>query len=228
MYLSTDNLDAALKSDCDLGNIHLTHRDMGELSLPTGRLVACDPFVCMDTDPFSLPLTKGSVPLTLSIAEIGTDQRVAFAILRITESTPVRWEMMTTPGQDLSKLKEDEMFGYGVDSGTGCFADSTTISLLNKKMGEDADYFEVLNSEMEKTYRPTWSWLNVNLGEANLIAFSSGYGDGFYATYAGFDSEQQLSRLVTDFEVISAKEKPATGLGVEASPRKGYWQRFFQ
>jgi Protein of unknown function (DUF4241) len=135
--------------------------------------------VCMDTAPFSLRLTKSSVPLTLSIAEIGTDQRVAFAILRITESTPVRWEMMTTPGQDLSNLKEDEMFGHGGDSGTGCFADSTTISLLNKKMGEDADYFEVLNSEMEKTYRPTWSWLNVNLGEANLMAFSSGYGDGF-------------------------------------------------
>jgi hypothetical protein len=41
-----------------------------------------------------------------------------------------------------------------------------------------------------------------SFGGANLIAFSSGYGDGMYATYAGFDADGQVSVAVTDFNVI--------------------------
>ena len=57
-------------------------------------------------------------------------------------------------------------------------------------------------AEMDKTYRHTWSWLDMKLGGGNLIAFSSGYGDGSYASYAGFDSERHVSVVVTDFAII--------------------------
>ena len=49
----------------------------------------------------------------------------------------------------------------------------------------DPEYSEFMIAEMEKTYRDTWDWLNLPMGEANVIAFHSGLGDGLYATYAG-------------------------------------------
>jgi hypothetical protein len=35
-----------------------------------------------------------------------------------------------------------------------------------------------------------------------VIVFQSGYGDGFYASYWGFDAEGQLVCLVTDFDLF--------------------------
>jgi len=59
-----------------------------------------------------------------------------------------------------------------------------------------------MTAEMDKTYRDTWSWLNMKFGDGNLIAFSSGEGDGLYGTYAGFDSQGEVAIVVTDFMVL--------------------------
>lgn len=37
---------------------------------------------------------------------------------------------------------------------------------------------------------------------ANLIAFSSGWGDGGYASFFGYDTQDALVCLVTDFQVL--------------------------
>lgn len=207
MSTPVDNLNAALLDGFQAGRVRLIHRKIGDLIITSGRLVGCDPFVCPEAAPFSVQLPNGRLPLVLSLAETGTDQRVAFAVLRISDSTPVRWEMLTTRDRLPSNLKDDEIVGYGVDSGTGCFADCTAAALFSSKMRNDANYFDILDDEMQKTYRHTWSWLNVELGQANLIAFSSGYGDGVYATYAGFDLEGRLSCVVTDFDVLPVEDE---------------------
>ena len=36
----------------------------------------------------------------------------------------------------------------------------------------------------------------------NLIAFSSGWGDGSYASFFGYDAHDNLVCLVTDFRVL--------------------------
>jgi len=37
----------------------------------------------------------------------------------------------------------------------------------------------------------------------NVVMFSSGYSDGFYASYWGFDADDNVVCLVTDFNVLS-------------------------
>lgn len=32
--------------------------------------------------------------------------------------------------------------------------------------------------------------------------FSSGYGDGYYASYIGYDKDDEIVRLLTDFYVV--------------------------
>jgi len=75
-------------------------------------------------------------------------------------------------------------------------------------MGKEENFYETLMAEMEKTYKHTWSWLDVRIGDGNLIAFSSGYGDGFYGTYAGRDCNGQVSAVATDFGVVPFEEPP--------------------
>jgi len=214
--VSPDYLAKALHDGCRVKDLTLTHQRIGDLLLPTGELVACDPFVFSDGKPFSQLFPRGVFPVILSIAQIATDQRVAFATVKFRETPPVAWEMLTIGDQDISKRKDGKLFGYSVDAATGCFMDQSAERALDDLMAEQdmlffetvtaekeqETFFDTMTAEMDKTYRPTWSWLDMSFGDTNLIAFSSGYGDGLYATYAGFGSDGAVSVAVTDFSVI--------------------------
>jgi hypothetical protein len=205
--VTREYLLSALQDGYQLNGMTLSHRHVGDLALPSGQLVACDPFVQPEKLPFNLSLPAGTVPVVLSIAHLKTDQRVAFAVVYFSKTLPEEWEMMIVGDQDPSTLKEDEFFGYGVDAGTGCFMDKSARQSLTQRMNEQQTFYEVLMAEMDKTQINTWSWLDMKFGDGNLIAFSSGYGDGLYATYAGRDSNGHVSVVVTDFGVLPL-EKP--------------------
>jgi hypothetical protein len=202
----SEYLVAALQDGKQVHDMTLKHRHVGYLILPTGELVACDPFVLPDSGPFNLLVPRGTFPVVLSVAQIATDQRIAFATIRFTQSVPTTWEMLTVGDQNISLLKEDELFGYPVDAGTGCFMDVNVSRALIQLMRERDNFYETLIAEMDKTYTNTWSWLDMKFGGANLIAFSSGYGDAIYASYAGFDSERRVSVVVTDFVIVPSEK----------------------
>jgi len=182
----------------------LVQHDAGLLQMPSGRLVCCDPLVATRfAEPFSLPVPVGGHPIVLTIAKTQDDARVAFARVQLRDTRPVEWDLMTLDGQDQSQLGPDEIFGYGVDAGTGCFGDAVAIRELDELMGADDHYGQRLIGEMGKTHTHTWSWINWRLPSGvNVVAFSSGYGDGLYASFAGLDSEGELACIVTDFQVL--------------------------
>jgi Protein of unknown function (DUF4241) len=182
---------------------------IGELCLTSGKLVACDPLTLADSEPFIVDLTPGHYPVILSVAHIqrNNDQRLAYAILRLSEQTPVRWEMATKPGEDISSLKEGEVFGYGVDSGTGCFMDADAAQIIDDSIYAETEeeilVYQLLK-RLEKNKSRTWCWADMRVddeSQVNVIAFSSGWGDGIYATYFGYDAEGNIVCVVTDFEL---------------------------
>jgi hypothetical protein len=206
--MTPDYLELALDDGRRLQDMTLTHRSAGDLHLTSGRLIACDPFVFPEMEPFAIRLPLGSFPVILSIAEFSDDQRVAFATVRFRQSKPIVWDMLTVGDQSLLTLKPDEIFGYPVDAGTGCFMDLNAGKMLTEIMNKDHRFYETLIAEMDKTYRHTWSWLNMKLDGANLVAFSSGCGDGFYASYAGFDADGEVAVVLTDFGVVPSDNNP--------------------
>ncbi|GBE95529.1 DUF4241 domain-containing protein [Nostoc cycadae] len=187
--------------------------NIGELVLTSGRLVACDPLVNPDREPFKVTLTPGRYPVILSVAHLqkNNDRRVAYAMLCISQQTPVRWEMATTCDEyeNLSLLAEGEIFGYGVDSGTGCFMDADAAEIINESMysaystktrAEDLTY--QIECELQKNYSDTWAWANICVNsstQANVIAFHSGWGDGTYPTYFGYDATNNIVNVITEF-----------------------------
>lgn len=201
-YLALAFADGRKLTDPNYGNVTLVQHPIGDLILPTGYLVACDPFVADVSVPFNLPVPKGTFPVVLTIADYGHDQRVAFASIRFQQILPVKWKMMATGGNDPATLEPGDHFGYAVDSGTGCLMDHSAGQMLFAKITAEPDYFKFMMAEMEKTYRHTWSWLNLAMGNANVIAFSSGDGDGAYATYAGLNADEQVVAIVTEFQVV--------------------------
>jgi hypothetical protein len=217
--VTPEYLSFALQDGCQVGRDTLAHHHIGDLLLPTGQLVACDPFVTPEAPPYKLTLPEGTLPVILSVAQMGTDQRVAFAAVRFRETAPVKWKMVTSGNVDPATLEPGHILGYGVDSGTGCFMDRSAGLALTQKMKEEPEFSHTMIAEMEKTYRHTWSWLNIKFADGNVIAFSSGFGDGLYATYAGFDSHGEVAVVVTDFMVVPFDEEPS-------APKQGWMARF--
>lgn len=194
------------------GDLTLEQREIGHLHLPSGRVVACDPFMVYEPEPLDWTARPGRYPVSLSIAHFGSgdgaDQRVALAVVRFSDADPVAWRLAAPEGADPDDLPEGEVYGYGVDSGTGGFLSAEAAEELETR--NDA-FFDKMVEVMEETYVHTWSWAEVVLdpeAELNLVAFSSGGGDGFYTSFWGLDAEGEVACLLTDFGLLGEDEEP--------------------
>lgn len=199
-HLSQAFQDGLKIEDPFFGEITLRHCPLGELMLTTGQVIACDPIVYPGTKPFNMTLSPGRYPVVACVAEFASHgyHEVAYAILQLTEQEPARWEIATKAGQDASKLEEGHIFCYPVDAGTGCFMDVDAAAAFQRRLDEDPDYCQ----ELIYSYN---DYLNLPLNPAtgaNAIFFTSGWGDGFYASYWGYDAEDNIVCLITDFSLL--------------------------
>jgi len=189
-------------------------REIGHLLVTSGALAASDPFVSPNPPPYTQAIPAGRYPVSVAIACFGEerDERVAFARVGLSSLPVVSWTMALTDDQNPAALEHDGYFGYGVDAGTGCFMDPVAGQLLAARMDREDEYFNVILDEMQRTYRDTRSWLDWRPSpehDANIICFSSGWGDGHYPSFFGFSSEGQLCSLLTDFLILSDTENAA-------------------
>lgn len=191
--------------------IKMTCREIGAINLPTGQIVACDPFSQIHTRHFSQRVEPDSYDVFLAIADSGQDQRVAAAMILFEHDVvPTRWEHAKEV--DSGPQSSD---GYDVDSGRGCFLDLKLARLLIRKAkaGTLERFLRKVMAEFVEHDRPTWSWANVILDEANgtnIVAFSTGVGDGSYSSFFGFSSDDRLVCLTTDFGLLDIFSRPAT------------------
>jgi hypothetical protein len=182
--------------------------ELGNLKIVSGRIAACDPFVSIDDRrPFSEPVPNGTYPVRLAIAEGGiNDGRIAFARVDFSSAPVVAWKIAVVAGQDPASLKNGEIFGYPVDAGTGAFYDPKAGEALVHLLKANPDAWEDWQARGEDNGRaanlkPNF-FLMLEAGAANVAMFASGWGDGFYASYFGYDKEGRVAALVTDFAII--------------------------
>jgi hypothetical protein len=188
----------------DAYTVHPLH--IADLVLTTGQIVACDPFVFSgETPPFTHGVAPGTYPVTLSVATIGPEhRRVACAKVQFRDATPQRWEMAVLPGQDIATLEEGYAFAYPVDAGTGCFGDREALAALSQRQDADHNqqYFEEVYDLLD-SHRPLWADITFGVDTpANCVMFDSGWGDGLYSSWWGYDEAGNIICLVTDFNVL--------------------------
>ncbi|EJL39650.1 hypothetical protein BAG01nite_05760 [Brevibacillus agri] len=198
----------------------LVPQEIGQLQVPTGKIVANDPLVMFETEPFTETFPTGSFPVQLAIAqvtpldaagatqgEMEPDERVALARIVFADRPVASWKMAVWENSDVTQLAANEFFGYGVDAGTGAFMDEKACKRLESRLEQDEAFSEALMAEMDQTYKHTRSWLVKDMGDGcNIAMFSSGWGDGSYASYIGYDADGQIVRLLTDFYLVDWME----------------------
>jgi len=182
--------------------------EAGALTILSNHICASDPFVALgDTPPFTELVPNGEHRVRLAVGDFPfSGYRVAFARVDFSSEPAVRWQLATTAGQDLATLKPDELFGYGVDAGTGAFYDPQAGDAARALLTENPDAWQRWQSDGEangeKMIGPYSFLLSVALGKANVVMFHSGWGDGFYASYFGYDAAGNVTALVTDFATV--------------------------
>ncbi|MCM4080568.1 DUF4241 domain-containing protein [Paractinoplanes hotanensis] len=166
--------------------MRLATRPAGKLNLPSGRLVAADPSsLDYGDEPFLTTVPPGTYPVTVSLATFTDDlahTRVAAMRIDISDRHPVRWEPALRDGQDLLDLGYGEFFGFGVDAGLACFVDEDN----RERLTDEWQSLELRDPRF------------VTLSGGDMIAWSSGWGDGAYPTWIGRDHSGRVTSFIAD------------------------------
>lgn len=180
----------------------------GDVVLPTGQVVGCDPLADPDPEPYTVTVAPGTYPLRVWVAvlqQAGTEweRNVAALQLVIRDEPAVRWEPALLKDQDVSELEGDAFFGYPVDAGVGTLADAAAVTALG-----DWDYERV-----EAAFIPAqvpdgpvpggvFPAVTDEATGANVVVVTSGLGDGGYPTFIGYAESGEVVSFVTDFLVL--------------------------
>lgn len=171
--------------------------DVGSIKIESGKIIAGDPIVMHDASPFTELFPIGRFPVHLALAKTKDDERVAFSRIVFSENPIVRWEYALKKGQRPISIKDTSIYCYGVDAGIGLFIDSVANYYFNQKKASD---WEAVFIEDDKLIRR--GYMHEFEGH-NLATFTTGYGDGCYATYIGFDKGGRACQLLTDFGLVA-------------------------
>lgn len=192
----------------------ISTQNIGDLILTSGKIIAWDPLMGPDLRYYLTKQTiAGNYPVVLSLAEISPfgDFRIAAAKVVFTNEPTVKWAVAEI---NEMKLVPRANHNYPVDSGTGSFMDYDTAKPITKLSFEDFEdkFCKKVISAMEKNevgkYKAA-GWANISVVEktrANLVAFHSGWGDGSYISYWGYDKNGANTSLLTDFELFYTEE----------------------
>lgn len=187
--------------------------EAGNLILTSGKLVASDPLITSEMPAFTTAFPVGEFPVLVH-KEIESNC-IAYAEIVFSSDEITTWELATSEGQHLTDLEEGEIYGFPVESGMGCLMDFETQENLNlleqhlfKRKGDDFTgiYEEFFHEHFfqEEGAVNQYAFLKPHEEKhGNLFAFETGYGEGFYASYIGFDKNNVPVKVVSEFVEIN-------------------------
>lgn len=186
----------------------LESHSAGDVVLPTGQVVGCDPLAFPDPDPFTVTVGPGTYPLRVWVAVLQQagaewDRTVAALQLVIRDEPAARWEPALVKGQDPAELEDDAFFGYPVDAGTGTLADVAAVTALGAWDYEQAEAAFIRDrAPGAPVPGGVFPAVTDEASGANVVAVTSGLGDGAYPTFIGYTGSGEVASFVTDFLVL--------------------------
>lgn len=178
---------------------------IGDVNLETGKIIACDALATYEQAPFTTQFPTGQFPVQLAIAKVNGNENelVGFSRIVFSEEPVTRWEFALKKGQKPISIFGDSIYYYPVDGGVGKFIDEGSFDRLTKlEENKQSQISDKLIAVLDKHTRRSWQFANTTENDVNIVAFSSGFGDGRYATYIGYDKTGNPCRLLTDFGLV--------------------------
>ena len=191
------------------GPATLSLQPLAPLRLPSGVVVACDPFA-LHGPAFGRRLRPGSYDVVAAVASYPGkhgpgEQLLAAVIVKVSSATPARWEPATFVADDEAA---PEAAGYVADSGVGCFMDAklqTALAAAPTTWPSTSDR-ALEHQLLDEHHVPTWGWASYQPdGVApNCVAFLGG-GAPTRCSYWGLDEGGAVACLLTDLEAFPAE-----------------------
>lgn len=188
----SSNLAVFALSDAEMAERKITTTAIGELELPTGQIIACDPLITgLERPVFSRKVRPGRYPVTLFEAQ----GRVAAAVLRFGPGLPVRWELATfaSDGSGVSAWKS----GFIVDDAVASFMDKSVLTAMT-----DSEELDEYLADVATSLNRFGTDSPIDGSPLNVAMFDTGFGDGTYRSFWGLDAAGEPLLLMTDFEVL--------------------------
>ena len=201
-----------------IGEMEVDILDIGKVNLPTGEILACDPLVELGEARTYIQKTPvGKFPVKICVVPSRDyGNRYACVKVEFNKNKPVVYELAVTGNEkEMDEAGEDEFYGFGVDAGMGCVADKKTQEEYTKywkKLEEEEnadnpydDIFEELLEESFKKFpkyqRDCGDWANFIIPDTdlNIPVFASGWGDGDYPCYFGYNEKGELCGFYIHF-----------------------------
>lgn len=203
---------------------------LGNMAVPSGYITVCDPlyFLNRETEAYFLKTPQGVFAAEAAIIQPDIYDSARFAAMRVrfNDMPVVYHEEALTGVEDLSDFEDGEFFGFNVESGLACMCDAVTrdaatdfITLWqsehpNSSIYDDCWAQQFLQSAIDfpRYQREHGDWLNWKVPgtELSMVLCQSGFGDGVYPSYFGFNEYDEVCELVVhfiDMEMVFASSK---------------------
>lgn len=191
---------------------------VGEIDCPTGKIIVSDPLAYLASGKFSpileTEIPVGKYPVEVSICrspEIGI--RMCTARLK-TKNTPAVKYVIANPTEESAAFvaKDGVLSGFPVDAGMISFCDEqvgkeyqTFLDAWyqdNPDGNHYDDYFATFFKESahklpqyQREEGDFIEWENPST-KHKLVMIASGFGDGFYQAYWGYDEKNEICELI--------------------------------
>lgn len=194
-------VQAGQKIETFAGEVDVEHVAAGELLFPSGKLAVFDPQFGPKDRPVKTPMPRGRVPVHVALVRYPDgDERVAGVWLRLSETPVKRWATAKPPS-------------VYVESGVVCLADFTQVEGLGSDGKKRAEFEQRVEKAIDKSYKDTRSWGQLSLygkpragpgaaADPGVFFCSSGFGDGVYGHYLGYDAKGAVTHVLTDFGLL--------------------------
>ncbi len=182
--------------------------NIADLVIASGHVVVADAFVGLDQPPMSEPVPNGSFPVRLAVLQGSLGRgRIAFARVDFADAPVVRWEAAVPADMKRDAENPDGVWGFDVDTGIAAFFDPEAGATASRMFQEDEKLLEGALSDGQlrgfKERGATGAFrLALAAGPGNIVAFDSGWGDGTYSAYFGYDRSGAIVSLITDFDIL--------------------------
>lgn len=201
-----------------IGIMEVDTLDIGEVNLPTGEILTCDPLVELGeakTYIQKTPVGKFPVKICVVPSEDYGD-RYACVKVEFNKNKPVVYELAVTGNEEeMDEAKEDEYYGFGVDAGMGCVTDKKSQDeyvkywkKLEEEEGADNPYDDIFEELLEESFKKSpkyqrdcgdWANFIIPNSDLNIPVFASGWGDGYYPCYFGYGEKGELCGFYIHF-----------------------------
>lgn len=192
--------------------------DMGDISFPTGDILVRDPLVWLNRDEkaYLQSVPKGRFRIETLVVKLEEDHyRYALSRVKFRESLPVIYYEALKGDENLDDVDDDSIFGFNVDAGLATIVDVETRNAYcdfeDKWYAENPDkniyddFFAAIfakSAEENPLYqRDGGDWINFKIpnSELSIPMIQSGFGDGRYPVYFGYDENGKLCDLVVEY-----------------------------